>query len=159
MVSTWIPGWLQQWHGTITVSWQIPLLLVNKPHMAVWVWYAPVRVGIMENGRVLGFHSWCFICKFKSTFVVITGFLCWEIYISVFINQFLIFLMYYDIYSWNLHRDQIIRDKEAAVLLYFPLTFLYKNAVVYSFTTVSYISLCRTWKHFGSDATGSDCAM
>ena len=43
--------------------------------MCLNVWKC-VGVGIIKNRSVLGFWLWDFICKFQSTFVVITDFLC-----------------------------------------------------------------------------------
>ena len=42
-----------------------------------------------------GILIWDLICKFQSTVVVITDFLCREIYISIFMYQFLIIWIYY----------------------------------------------------------------
>ena len=52
--------------------------------MCLNVWKC-VAVGIIKNGSVLGFWLWDLICKFQSTFVVITDFLCGK---SIFLYSY-----------------------------------------------------------------------
>ena len=106
------------------------------------------------------------ICKFQLTFVVTTDFLCREIYISIFIYQFLIIWICYYILHENFTGFNSARD----MWFMFFDTFLWlslqkghffkkKNPVADLFTTVSFISLCRIWLHFGSYSVGSGCAV
>ena len=112
--------------------------------------------------------SWDFYfdtCKFQSTVVVTTDFLYWEIYICIFIYQFLIIWIGYNILYEIVTGSKRTRNKWLLFLIHFPLAFfaegafLIRKTMVDLFTTVSSISLCRIWQHFGSDAVGSGCAV
>ena len=128
--------------------------------MCLNVWKR-VGVGIIQNGSVLRFWLWDLVCKFQSTCVVITDFLCWEFYISIFISsEFVI------IFFMKSSQDPRVQGISGRCFLF---TFLWlslqkgnlfsKTPLVDLFTTISFISLCRIWLHFESDAIGSGCAV
>ena len=138
------------------------LRFINGMCLNVW---KCVGVGIIEDGSVLGFLIWDLISKFQSTVVVITDFLYWEIHISIFTYQFLIIWISYNILYEICTGFKSTRDKWLLFLIHFPLAFYAEGAFLIKkknngrFTTVSSISLCRIWQHFGSDAVGSGCAV
>ena len=106
-----------------------------------------VGVGIIENGTVLGLCFWDLVCKFQSTFVTITDFLCWEIYISIFIYQFLISWICYNILHEIFTWFQSTRDKWLLFLIHFPLAlfteraFLKKNSGRFIYYCILHITL------------------
>ena len=123
-----------------------------------------VGVGIINNDSVLGFWLWDLICKFQSTFVVITDFLSWEIYISIFIYQFSSSEL---VITFFIKSSQDSRVQQiSGCCFWFTLHWLslqkghlFNKTVVDLFTTVCFISLCRMWLHVGSDAARSGCAV
>ena len=112
-----------------------------------------------------GILIWDLICKFQSTVVVITDFLCREIYIFNFhihvsisdqSSEFAIIF-----FMKSLQDSRVRKDRWFLFLmaLFAERAFLLKKTVVDLFTTVSFLSLCRIWLHFGSYAVGSGCAV
>ena len=150
------------------------LQLLMKVYNGFWLWFINdmclnewkcVGVGIIKNGSVLGFWLWELICKFQSTFVVITDFLCGKSIFPYSYTNFWSSGIYNNIICEIITGSKSTRDKWLLFLIHFPLALFaegalpFKNPVLDLFSTVSFISLCRIWLHFGSDAAGSGCAV
>ena len=88
-------------------------------------------VGFIKNGSVPGFWLRDLICKFQSKFVVITYFLCWEIYISIFIYTFLIIWICYNILHEIFTGFKSTRDSWLLFLINFPLTLFVEGAFLW----------------------------
>ena len=95
--------------------------------MCLNVWKC-VGVGIIEDGSVLWFSLWDLIRKFQSTVVVITDFLYWEIYISIFIYQCLIIWIGYNIFHEIFTGFKSTKDKWLLFFIHFTLALFAEGA-------------------------------
>ena len=139
------------------VNNELWLGVINDMCLNVW---KCVGVGIIKNGSVPGFWFWDLIYKFQSTFVVITNFLCWEINISIFIYQFLIISICYNIPHEIFTGFKNIRYKWLLFFIHFPLALFAEGAFIFKNLSGRFIYYCflhifyTIWLHFGSDAAG-----
>ena len=123
--------------------------------MCLNVWKC-VGVGIIEDGSVLWFSLWDLISTFESTVVVITDFLYWEIYISIFIYQFLITWIGYDIFHDIFTGFKSTIDKWLLFFTHFPLALFAEGAFhIYKENNGRFIHYCflHTYHFAGYDNT------
>ena len=126
------------------------LRFINVMCLNVW---KCVGVGIIKNGSVLGFWLWELICKFQLTFVVITDFLCWEIYISIFIYQYLIIWIGYNILRGIFTGFISTIDKWWLLLINFPLALFAEGAFLFDNPWNIHLLLFPSYHFAGLDCT------